>query len=721
MANNVTLDPTTTSGGAVISTEELSDGSGNHYHYQQIKVGYGDAGSFTSVSTNNPLPVSVGGTLTVAGSGTFITSDGAVVNALAGTLAVSVGNTVTVTGTITANAGTGTQSVSDGAVVSALGGIIDVSDGAVVGAINNVTTANALRVNIDSTNIAIGGGTQYSVGTSGIASAGTGNLMIAARDDALSALASGEGEVIPLRVDANGALWTLDSSSGATATALNEVTTAGAFRVNIDSSNVAIGGGTQYSVGTSGIMSAGTGNLMIATRDSTLSSLANNDGEAIPLRVDGFGALWTLDSSSGATATALNEVTTAGAFRVNIDSTNVAIGGGTQYSVGTSGVASAGIGNLMIGVRDDALSALASGEGQAIPLRVDNQGALWVVAAPGDAETTDGATVASLGVTRQVNVGFISVPNELTVGANNIGMAGMTENREIYTSVRDFGNSLATAGALQVHVETSNVAFGGGTQYSVGTSNVASAGTGTLMIATRDEKLSPLASGEGEAVGARVDSVGALWVNADSTNLTHIRGNPIDSGVGSSSQGTLRVTIVTNQDSLSGWTGLSTSDGAVVTAINNVTTATALRVNIDSTNVAIGGGTQYSVGTSDLVSNGIGNLMIAVRDDALTALASGEGEGVPLRVSSTGALHVTGGGGGTQFNEDAALGATPEGTLAMARRDNSFSAGATLTPIEGDAVSLRVDPAGALYTHTHKAGSVIDSGNTTAGTIAAEQ
>ncbi len=101
----------------------------------------------------------------------------------------------------------------------------------------------------------------------------------------------------------------------------------------------------------------------------------------------------------------------------------------------------------------------------------------------------------------------------------------------------------------------------------------------------------------------------------------------------------------------------------------------------------------------------------AIRDDSLSALAAVEGDVVPLRVGSTGALHVTGAGGGTQYAVDAALGATPTGTLVVAIRDDALSG---LTPVEGDAIGIRVDANGALW--------VIPSGTTTvSGTVAATQ
>ena len=84
----------------------------------------------------------------------------------------------------------------------------------------------------------------------------------------------------------------------------------------------------------------------------------------------------------------------------------------------------------------------------------------------------------------------------------------------------------------------------------------------------------------------------------------------------------------------------------------------------------------------------------AIRDDSLSALSAVEGDAVPLRVNSTGALHVTGGGGGTQYNIDDAGGATDTGTVLLAVRDDTLT---TLTPVDGDYVALRVSSTGALH------------------------
>lgn len=107
---------------------------------------------------------------------------------------------------------------------------------------------------------------------------------------------------------------------------------------------------------------------------------------------------------------------------------------------------------------------------------------------------------------------------------------------------------------------------------------------------------------------------------------------------------------------------------------------------------------------------------LAIRDDTLGALTPVEGDYVPLRVNSTGALHVTGGGGGTQYAVDDALGATPTGTVAIAIRDDALSA---LTPVEGDAIGLRVDANGALWTHDDALDAVLGGSELQVDVVAA--
>lgn len=78
---------------------------------------------------------------------------------------------------------------------------------------------------------------------------------------------------------------------------------------------------------------------------------------------------------------------------------------------------------------------------------------------------------------------------------------------------------------------------------------------------------------------------------------------------------------------------------------------------------------------------------------------------------------ITSFGGGTQYAVDAALGATPTGTLSLAIRDDALS---TLTPVEGDAIGLRVGSTGALWTTVTGTVTVGSHAVTNAGTFATQ-
>lgn len=104
----------------------------------------------------------------------------------------------------------------------------------------------------------------------------------------------------------------------------------------------------------------------------------------------------------------------------------------------------------------------------------------------------------------------------------------------------------------------------------------------------------------------------------------------------------------------------------------------------------------------------------AIRDDALSTLAAVEGDAVPLRVGSTGALHVTGGGGGTEYNEDDATPSPIVGTATLIERDDILT---TVTPIEGDFIALRGSAEGALWVQDFNSDAILTDTNTIAGAV----
>ena len=93
-----------------------------------------------------------------------------------------------------------------------------------------------------------------------------------------------------------------------------------------------------------------------------------------------------------------------------------------------------------------------------------------------------------------------------------------------------------------------------------------------------------------------------------------------------------------------------------------------------------------------------------VRDDTLSSLSAVEGDAVPLRVSSTGALHVTGAGGGTEYSEDAVSPSPIVGTATLMERDDVLS---SLTPVAGDFAASRCSAEGALWTQDFNSDAIL--------------
>ena len=114
-----------------------------------------------------------------------------------------------------------------------------------------------------------------------------------------------------------------------------------------------------------------------------------------------------------------------------------------------------------------------------------------------------------------------------------------------------------------------------------------------------------------------------------------------------------------------------------------------------------GGGTEYEI--DDAAPTTV-SMCGTIRDDSLTTLTEADGDASTLRVSSTGALHVTGGGGGTEYTEDVATANPQVGTATMMERDDVL---AGVTPAEGDWIGLRGTAEGALWTQDFNSDAIL--------------
>jgi hypothetical protein len=119
-----------------------------------------------------------------------------------------------------------------------------------------------------------------------------------------------------------------------------------------------------------------------------------------------------------------------------------------------------------------------------------------------------------------------------------------------------------------------------------------------------------------------------------------------------------------------------------------------------------GGGTEFAEDDPHTTGD-LGTQVLAVRSDAGGSLVDTDGDYAPLQVDANGALRVTGGGGGTEYAEDAASASDPVGNMLIARRRDT-PAGETTT--DGDNVALNATDKGELYVKHRDAIPVTDNG-----------
>jgi hypothetical protein len=169
--------------------------------------------------------------------------------------------------------------------------------------------------------------------------------------------------------------------------------------------------------------------------------------------------------------------------------------------------------------------------------------------------------------------------------------------------------------------EPFNVAQWAGASATAGAGAVAS-GTPRITLAADDPAVTAL---------QLIDNA----VSGSGFNITQLNGVNVSMGNGASGTGVLRVTVANDSTGL-----LAVTQSGTWTVGVNGAALTALQL-IDDLVLAEDG--VHSSGES-------GILALGVRNDAGTALAA-DGDRIPLSMDSSGAVRVTGGGGGTQYTE----------------------------------------------------------------------
>lgn len=422
------------------------------------------------------------------------------------------------------------------------------------------------------------------------------------------------------------------------------------------------------------------------TVDNAALSVTGGGAEASALRVtlandstgvisvdDGGGALTvdgTVTADQGAAQTAANgwpirasdgtNLINVGdnansAVRVNVVAGSTA---GTEFNEDTAHT-TGDAGTMILGVRNDAGGSLSGTDGDYTPIQFDSSGRLRVVTqggAGGTSSVDDAAfTVATDSGTPSMGLFDDVTPDSVDEG--DVGVLRMSANRVLYNTIRD------------------------------------AAGNERGANVTASNELQVIASAQ-----PGVD-IGDVTINNASIAVTNAALSVTGGGAEASA---LRVTLANDSTgvlSVDDNGGSLTVDGTVaVSAVTPGTGATDLGKAVDSAS-----------GSTDT-----GVAALAIRDDSLSALTPVEGDYVPLRVSSTGALHVTGGGGGTEYTVDAAAPAAPTGTASLMERDDALT---SLTEIEGDWTNMRSTAEGALWTQDFNSDAMAADLSTLAGAV----
>lgn len=327
---------------------------------------------------------------------------------------------------------------------------------------------------------------------------------------------------------------------------------------------------------------------------------------------------------------------------------------------------------------------------------------------PGSARLSDGASFYDAAKTGQLPAALVSGRLDVNVGASTT------------IGVSDAGGSLTVDNAGTFAVQDSQV-VADNAGFTDGTTKVFPSGfifdevAGTSLtendaaaarIDSKRAQIAVLEDASTRGQRATVSAAGALKV--DGSAVTQPVSGTITANIGTSGSLALDATL----------TGGTQKTKIVDTGGTNVATVSAAgAVKVDgsavtqpvSGTVAVGSSVTPGTAAANLgkaedaahADGDVGVMMLAVRNDAGTALAGTTGDYIPLSTDSTGALRVAGGGGGTQFAEDAAHVSGDVGTVALGvRRD------ADTTPVsaDGDYHTLLFDALGNLKVNV-KAGS----------------
>lgn len=560
-----------------------------------------------------------------------------------------VQGTVTVSGTVTANLG-----ATDNAVLD------DIADG--------IPITGSMTPGTGATNLGKAEDAAHSTGDVGVAVWGV-------RSDADAALGA-NGDYAPLQFDANGYL-----------------------KVNIKagagSGGTAMADDAAFTVATTSVTPIG------AMLDNT-SPDSVDEGDAGIVRMSANRNLFVTIRDAAGNERGLN-IAADGSLAVT------GAGGGTQYAEDAA-LGSTPTGTLSMCRRDDALSSLTPVENDAVGIRCDSLGSVWVSLGTRLDSTNDSITVVGAAAHDAAVSGnplllgaYASSSAPTNVSANGdavrlwadlagrlqVGDGGST------LSIDDGGGSITIDGSI-----TCGNCSGSGVSVNEDVAS-ASADPGTPAYSVRQDTPAGTTSADGDYQPLKTDSIGRLWVNCG-TGCSG--GTQYTEDAASAGGETVTLAGAIRQDTISSSTS---ADGDFTNLkVNNV----GRLYTSSSIDAALPAGTN-NIGDVDVLS--VPADPFGANADAASATGSISAKlrfiastGIPITGSVTvtdgsGALNVicdSGCSGGTQYAEDSASADGDTVTLSGAVRQDTLSSN---TSADGDRTYLKTTSAGRLWTSSN--------------------
>jgi hypothetical protein len=650
MADNVDITAGT---GTTVATDQVGT-----VHYQRVKLVDGTLDSTTAIPGDaaNGLDVDV-----TRVQGTVNVADG--------------GGSLTVDGTVTANAGTGFPAVAtDGSAVVTTGQMTMGTDG---------TNAQTIRVTPNGDQYVWVGGDD-----------GAGNWQSASFDATLTDAES--NAVAHLNVHSRGAIWNPAANAGAggwdrvrgdttngmdvdvtrvsgnvtvvqpTGSNLNAVVS-GTVTANLAAGTNNIGdvdvltvpaplnvtgGGTEASALRVTLANNSTGVLAVTDNGTTLSV----DDNGTTLSVDDGGGILTVDG------TVIVTQATAG----NLNAT-VAAGSGFPTPA-TAGQTASTTGPQLMGSDGTLARAVQTTTGGI--LKVDGSAATQpvsgtVTVSQATAGNLNATVTGTVGVTQATAANLNATVVQATASNLNATVVqGTAANLKAQVDVRDgAGNALTSAvrgseRALSVQIVDGSGAqissFGGGTQY---VEDAASAGgeTGNVLLGVRNDAAATKTSADGDFSAIATDPAGRVGIADLGGSITVDGTVTANAGIGNftvvqATAGNLNATVTgTVASTQSGTWSTRTQDGsgnALTSAVRGGERALSVQI-VDGSGTQItsfGGGTQY---VEDAASAGgeTGNVLLGVRNDAAATKTSADGDFSAIATDSAGRVGIADLGG----------------------------------------------------------------------------